>query len=302
LREWPHPGKQADMSIPDQQNSILVTGASSGIGKASALALLARGFRVFAGVRSERDADRLRDEAPADSHERLHSIELDVTDAAQIEAAAALLEPALGAGGLWGLFNNAGITVNGPLEFVPIDGLRRQLEVNVVGQVAVTQAFLPMLRRARGRILTTGSVAGLITVPGLGPYAMSKHAIESFSDGLRRELRPWGIEVSLLEPGAIATDIWQKGVHEVDELLQDPPPKLKELYGPLIAALRSAAEESERRASPAELVARAVVHAFTARRPKTRYCLGRDSSAQKWISRLPDRWTDSILLRVLGLR
>jgi NAD(P)-dependent dehydrogenase (short-subunit alcohol dehydrogenase family) len=179
--------------------------------------------------------------------------------------------------------------------------LRRQLEVNLVGQVAVTQAFLPLLRKARGRILTTGSVAGFIAMPGIGPYAMSKHAMEAFSDSLRRELRPSGVEVSLLEPGAIATDIWQKGLSDVEDRMRKPPPQLLEHYGELIAALRRAAADAVRRASPPERVARDVVHAFTASRPRTRYCMGTDSRAQKWISRLPDRWADAVIAKVLRL-
>jgi NAD(P)-dependent dehydrogenase (short-subunit alcohol dehydrogenase family) len=281
--------------------SILVTGASTGIGKAAVLALLARGFRVFAGIRDEAAATQLRIAAPPASTDRLETLTLDVTDAGQIAATANHLREAVGVQGLWGLFNNAGISVNGPIEHLPIDGLRHQLEVNVIGQVAVTQVLIPLLRLARGRIVTTGSVAGFIALPGLAPYAMSKHAIEAFSDSLRRELHPWGIEVSLLEPGAIATDIWQKGMNDADESLRRWPPQVLEHYGPLIKALRKAATDSARRASPTEVVSRAVVHAFTASRPRTRYCMGRDSGIQKWISRLPDRWADNVLGKALGL-
>jgi NAD(P)-dependent dehydrogenase (short-subunit alcohol dehydrogenase family) len=287
--------------MPHLPRSILVTGASTGIGKAAVLALLAEGFRVFAGVRDEAAAARLRSDAPAGSADRLETLTLDVTNAAQISATVARLEQALGADGLWGLFNNAGISVNSPVEHLAIDGLRRQLEVNVVGQVAVTQAVIPLLRRARGRIVTTGSVQGFIAAPGLAPYAMSKHAMEAFSDALRRELRPWGIEVSLLEPGAIATEIWGKGQADADAMLGEASPQMRADYAPLIAALRKAAAASARLASPPEVVTRAVVHAFTASRPKTRYLVGRHSGIQKWISRLPDRWADALLLKALGL-
>jgi len=281
--------------------AILVTGASTGIGRAAALGLLERGFRVFAGVRDEAAAERLREQAPADAQSRLSPLALDVTDAGQVRAAAQQLDAELGEAGLWGLFNNAGISVNGPVEHLGLDGLRRQLEVNVIGQVAVTQAMIPLLRRARGRIVTTGSVAGFIALPGLAPYAMSKHAMEAFSDSLRRELKPWGIEVSLLEPGAIATDIWQKGQRDADEAERGWTPEAVEHYGPLIAALRKAAAMSERRASPTDVVTRAVVHAFSASRPRTRYRMGRDSGVQKVISMLPDRWADAVLMKALGL-
>ena len=281
--------------------SILVTGASTGIGRAAVMGLLQQGFRVFAGVRDEAAGARLREQAPGEARGRLATLVLDVTSAEHVQAAAGHLQHELGETGLWGLFNNAGISVNGPVEHLGLDGLRRQLEVNVVGQVAVTQAMVPLLRRGRGRVLTTGSVAGFIALPGLAPYAMSKHAMEAFSDSLRRELKPWGIEVSLLEPGAIATDIWQKGQRDADEAERGWTPEAVEHYGPLIAALRKAAALSERRASPTDVVTRAVVHAFTAARPRTRYRMGRDSGIQKVISMLPDRWADAVLMKALGL-
>jgi len=289
------------MTRTSSERSIVVTGASTGIGRAAVLALLAAGFRVFAGVRNEAAAQRLRADASPEALTRLESLELDVTRTDQIEAAASRLHEALGERGLWGLFNNAGISVNGPIEHLSLDGLRRQLEVNLIGQVAVTQALIPLLRSARGRIVSTGSVAGFIAMPGLGPYAMSKHAMEAFSDSLRRELHPWGIEVSLLEPGAIATEIWQKGIDDADALEREWPPEVTEQYGPLIRTLRKAAADSARRASPAERVARDVVHAFTAARPRTRYRMGRDSGVQRWISRLPDRWADALLRKALRL-
>jgi NAD(P)-dependent dehydrogenase (short-subunit alcohol dehydrogenase family) len=278
--------------------SIVVTGASTGIGRASTLALLAEGFEVFAGVRNEDAAAALRELAPPGTRDRLHALQLDVTNAEQIHAAAVRVAAVVGERGLWGLFNNAGIVVSGPLETLPIDGLRRQLEVNVIGQVAVTQAFIPLLRQARGRILTTGSIAGFFAAPALGPYSMSKHAIEAFSDALRRELRPWGIDVSLLEPGGIATDIWGKGASEFDEILKSPPPGLVERYGGLVEALRKAAAESAANASPTSVVERAVVHVFTAARPRTRYRMGKDSTSRKVLVQLPDRWVDALVAKV----
>ena len=287
------------MTTPSR--SIVVTGASTGIGRASVLALLDAGFRVFAGVRDEAAAARLRDAAPAGSVERLDTLALDVTDAGQVAAAAGHVGRVVGEAGLWGLFNNAGITVNGPLEYVDLDGLRRQLEVNVVGQVAVTQAFMPLLRRARGRIVNTGSIAGFTALPILGPYAMSKHAMEAFSDSLRRELRPWGIRVSLLQPGPIVSDIWKKGVRDGEAMERDLPPQALADYGPLLAALRRLAAHAERHASPTEVVTRAVVHAFTASSPKTRYLMGPGSRFRRVLSRLPDRWMDALVARTLRL-
>lgn len=280
--------------------SILVTGASTGIGRAATLALLAEGFQVFAAVRNAQDGESLRAATPAGSASRLETLELDVTREEQIRAAVALIESRIGGRGLWGLFNNAGISVSGPIEFVPLERFRHQFEVNVLGQVAVTQACLPLLRKARGRIVNTGSIAGFFAAPALAPYSMSKYAMESFSDALRRELRPWGIEVSLLEPGAIATEIWRKGLSSSEETTRHPPAGLLETYGGLIAGLRGAAQRAASGASPVDLVTRAVLHAFTSARPKTRYRMGSGAASRKFLSRLPDRWADSLVARSLG--
>jgi NAD(P)-dependent dehydrogenase (short-subunit alcohol dehydrogenase family) len=279
--------------------TILITGASSGIGKHSAIALAGQGFHVYAGVRNSRSGEALVREAGPAASGRIEPVDLDVTSQAQIEAVAAELDARLGEQGLWGLFNNAGITVNGPLEFLPLDDLRYQLDVNLIGQLAVTQAMLPMLRRARGRILSTGSIAGFFTLPGLGPYSMSKHAMEAFSDALRRELRPWGIQVSLLEPGAIATDIWAKGRAAGEELLADADSDVSRLYGPLMRALYARAGEADSSASPPEVVTREVVHAFTAERARPRYRMGKGSAGRKWLSRLPASLADRLMAKAL---
>ena len=184
--------------------AVLVTGASSGIGHASALRLAGSGWRVFGGVRSEEDAERLREHG-------VEPLQLDVTDSAAIAAAAEVV-----GGELHGLVDNAGIAIAAPLELVPLDELRRQLEVNVVGQVAVLQAFLPALRRSQGRVVLVGSVGGRSALPFLGPYAASKHALEAIADSLRVELAPWGIGVSIVEPASVKTAIWTKGAAQAD--------------------------------------------------------------------------------------
>ena len=288
---------ETDMS--NEGKTILITGASTGIGRASALALADAGYTVHAGVRGEAAGVALIDEAPASLRPRLRTLRIDVTDAAGIAAVAAGLDAELGTAGLWGLFNNAGIAVSGPIECTPVERLREQFEVNVFGQVAVTQACLPMLRRARGRILLTGSIAGFGTLPALGPYSMSKHAVEALADALRRELRPWGMQVSLLEPGSIATEIWGKGTRGYAEVREAPPPGLFELYGPLLEKLNQFAAQAARDASPVEVVTRAVVHAFTATTPRTRYCMGQGSTQRKLLRRLPDRWVDAVFARAL---
>ena len=191
-------------------------------------------------------------------------MQLDVTDAAQIQAAAEGVEE------LHALVNNAGIAIAMPLEFVPLDELRHQLEVNLVGQVAVTQAFLPALRRARGRIVFVGSIAGKSALPFLGPYAASKHALEAVADSLRLELRPWGIHVSIVEPGSIKTPIWTRGAAKADELLASDDRGAAELYGDRVAAFRRVAAKRGAGGAPAEKVAEVVESALTAERPRAR--------------------------------
>jgi NAD(P)-dependent dehydrogenase (short-subunit alcohol dehydrogenase family) len=274
--------------------AVLVTGASTGIGRATALALDARGFRVFAGVRRERDGDALREASP-----RLEPLRLDVADAASREAAVASLEAAVGAAGLFGLVNNAGIAVGSPIEFLDLDRLREQLEVNVVGLVGVTQLCMPALRRARGRIVHIGSSSGYLAAPLMGAYSASKYAVEAIADSQRRELRGSGIAVALVEPGSIATPIWDKGVAQGDALVKEMPARALELYGPAIESLRQYAREGNTRSIPAERVADAVVHALDAPRPRTRYRVGTDAKLQWWLTRiLPDRVVDAIVARV----
>ena len=266
--------------------SVLVTGASSGIGLTSAVRLARSGWHVYGGVRNAADADALREQ-------RIEPVELDVTDAVQIAAAA----EAVGLE-LHGLVDNAGIAIAAPLELVPLDELRRQLEVNVVGQIAVLQAVLPALRRARGRVVLMGSIGGRSALPFLGPYAASKHALEAFADSLRVELRPFGIAVAIIEPGSIATPIWRKGIERAQELSADFEPDRAALYGHAVARFREVAVSRGLGVDP-DVVARAVEHALTASRPKARYLVGRDAHLRAWIERLPTRLRDRVLAKAL---
>jgi NAD(P)-dependent dehydrogenase (short-subunit alcohol dehydrogenase family) len=262
--------------------AALVTGASSGIGAACALRLAASGWRVFAGVRREGDA-------PAGTEQIL----LDVTDGDQIATASDRLDE------LDALVNNAGIAIAMPLEFIPVDELRRQLEVNVIGQVAVTQAFLPQLRRSRGRIVFVGSIAGRSALPFLGAYAASKHALEAIVDTWRVELRPFGVEVSLVEPGSIRTPIWTKSAALADSLANGAPSQLGELYGDRIGVFRRVAAERGSKGASVEAVVDAVENALTWERPRTRRLVGRDAKIRSGIERLPDRLRDSVYERLL---
>ena len=261
------------------------------------MALDARGGRVFAGVRREADAQRLRSQAS----ERLTPLLLDVADPEAIAAAARRVEEAVGEAGVAGLVNNAGIAVAGPLEIVPLAELRRQLEVNVIGPIAVTQAFLPLLRKARGRIVNMSSVSGRFAVPYLGPYAASKFALEA-DDSLRTELRSWGIHVALVEPASIATPIWEKSLAAAMELEAAARPELAAPYREDLDALRTAVQHAADTAMPVDRVVRAVLHALTARRPKTRYPVGLETRiAIRIFSWLPDRLRDWSLRKRLGL-
>ena len=247
--------------------SALVTGSSTGIGRACAGRLAKDGWRVFAGVRSATDAEAL-DAVPGD----VTALRLDVTDAASIVAAAELVSERNG-GGLDALVNNAGIAIGGALETVPIEDLRRILDVNVVGQVAVTRAFLPLLRSARGRIVIVGSVGGRIAFPYAAPYHASKYALEAIADALRVELESQGVGVALIEPGPISTPIWSKAEAQVAALRTGLSAESNRLYDAEMASfeqrLRSADEHGER----PEKVAAKIVDALTG--SGNRYPVGR---------------------------
>ena len=235
----------------------MVTGASSGIGEATALRLARVGFEIFAGVRQEPDAERLRSRG-------LRPIRLDVRDERQVHAAAEQVRVELGPTRLVALVNNAGVVVPGPIEFVALDDLREQLEVNVIGQVAVIQAFLPLLQPARGRIVNVGSIDGRVGSPLLGPYVASKFAVEGLTDVLRRELRMWGIQVTVIEPGAVNTRIWAKGRDAGDAMLARAPAEAESLYRPLVETVRAESIKTEQRRSlPPEAVAKIVERAIT---------------------------------------
>ncbi len=269
------------------KEAALVTGASSGIGDATVRGLLLAGYRVFAGVRRAVDATRI-EQAGAEP------VRLDVTDPVAISAAAAKIEKDLGEHRLAGLINNAGVPEAGPLEHLPLTRLRNVLEVNTVGVVAVTQAFLPLLRRCGGRVVNISSVSGTIALPFLGAYSASKFALEAISDAFRRELRGAGVEVIVIQPGSVRTAIWDR-VRELDST-----PFADSDYAGALTRFREAALERGARGLAADLVARAVVDALRARRPPTRVLVIRGSAMKLRILRLlPDRWLDWLIARRL---
>jgi NAD(P)-dependent dehydrogenase (short-subunit alcohol dehydrogenase family) len=275
----------------------LITGCSTGIGRATALRLDASGWSVYAGVRRQEDADSLA----AAGSERLTPLIIDVTDQGSIAAAAERVE-AESAAGLGALVNNAGVAYTGPLEFVPLDELRNQLEVNVTGHVAITQALIPALRRARGRIVNITSIGGIVATPFFGPYNASKYALEAISECLRVELRPWGIETIAIEPGSISTEIWSSGLEQFDRTEERMPAEAQTLYGKAIKGLRRAARETGERGIPADHAAAVIEKALVVSRPRARYLIGRDARVMATLSRvLPDRLWDRAIGRIMGL-
>jgi NAD(P)-dependent dehydrogenase (short-subunit alcohol dehydrogenase family) len=282
--------------------TALITGASTGIGQATALRLANAGWTVLAGVRHHDAGERLAAEAPSG---RVQPLILDVTDSQQIVAAAARVsELAAGAesspGRLDALVNNAGIGFGGPLELIPPDDLRKQFDVNVLGQIAVTQALLPALRAAHGRIVFLSSVGGRVAMGFTAPYAASKHAIEAIGDALRVELATSNVQVALIEPGSVSTPIWDKARETGDQLTI--PPELQKEYGHVPAAMDKTLQDTAKRGVPAEQVAQTIEQALTARRMKSRYLIGRDARAMV-IARhlLPDHVFDRLARRALGV-
>ena len=276
------------------RGTVLITGTSSGIGRACAEELARRGFRVLAGVRRESDGEEVRALSP----ERIEPILLDVTD---LDAIAAV--PDRVGGELAGLVNNAGQAFPGPLEHTPIEDVKRQLDVMLLAPFALTKALLPALRASRGRVVMIGSIGGRTSMPFLGPYNAAKAGIDGLANALRPELAPFGVHVALVEPGSIKTRIWEKGIEEGNKLLADLPDEGRRDYGERLERMSKVAAEMDRRGVAPQKVADVVAHALTAEKPKTRYVVGIDARVQAALrAALSDRALDRVLGRVTGLR
>jgi NAD(P)-dependent dehydrogenase (short-subunit alcohol dehydrogenase family) len=263
--------------------SVLVTGAARGIGRATALRLAGSGWDVVAGVRRAEDGEELAQAQP----ERITPVVLDITDDQQVAALDGALPARLDAA-----VNNAGIAVAAPVETVTPADFRRQLEVNVVGQAAVTQAVLPRLRESRGRIVFVSSISGRIVNPGFGPYAASKFALEAIADALRMELAPWGIRVVLVEPGQIDTDLWRNAEQTYEETVAGMAPHYRELYAKHLDGMRKVIPRAKRIAAPVDTVAQTIEKALTTRRPRARYIPG----AQARIPAMLGELTPTVML------
>lgn len=273
--------------------TVLVTGAARGIGRATVGRLAREGWDVVAGVRQEADGDRLVDELG----ERVQPIVLDITDAEHVSALQTQLPHSLDA-----VVNNAGVVVGGPVEALSLDELRHQLEVNVVGQVAVTQAVLPRLRRTRGRIVFVSSLSGRIVTPMTGAYNASKFAIEAIADALRMELWPWQIGVSVVEPAQTDTDMWRKADDQLEQTLASVGEEHRELYAQHIEGIRQSIPKSQRMAASPDGVADVILRALTDRRPRSRYIVGVMPRVQLAVaSRMPTAVLDGALRRQSGI-
>lgn len=266
-----------------QARAVVITGTSSGLGRACALHLDQLGFRVFAGVRQQAHAEELL----AESADRITPVLIDVTDENSVRAAGVTVAGEVGDGGLWGLVNNAGIVVPSPLEWLEPERLRQQLETNLIGQLSVIQEFLPLLRRQKGRIVNVTSGLGTIAMPYLGAYVASQFAKEGLSDVLRRELAAQGIAVSVIRTGAIITPMWEKAAALADQAVAVAPPGTADLYRDGFLGF-VASNERQAKASKTTTAdfAKAVASALTATRPKIRYAVGRDAAAAGIVSRL----------------
>ncbi len=285
-------------STTPASSSVLLTGASTGIGHATAVELARLGYRVFAGVRRDDDAQELAQCSPA----QIEPVKLDVTDAQAVQSAVGFVAENVSETGLAGLVNNAGIGVVGPLELVPLEEWRQQLEVNVLGTVAVTQACMPLLRAGRGRVVNISSVSGLVAAPFFGPYSASKFALEAMSDSLRLEVRRFGMHVSLIEPGPVQTPIWKKSRARVDDRIEHAAPDRVALYDSDLEAVRRAGSKSEQQAIPVDPVVRAIVHAIRAKRPRARYTMPRSERFTCGLLRsLPVGLRDWLLRKAMGL-
>lgn len=270
-----------DKRQPAETAPVVITGASTGIGAASALLLAEKGFRVFAGVRNDSDGKALQRHTGGE----LAPIPIEITDEDSISAAVEVVESAVDQRGLFGLVNNAGIVKPAPLELQPIDDFRRQLEVNLIGQVAVTQAFLPLIRRGNGRIVNVGSIGGRVVLPLHGAYSASKFGMEAVSDALRLELRQWRIPVSHIDPGATETTIFDKTLAALDEIGQTLRKEGHSEYDGQVKSIRRLVEKTAADAAPVDDLSKTVVKALTAKKPKSRYLAGHGAEAAAALAR-----------------
>ncbi|PKL15519.1 MAG: short-chain dehydrogenase/reductase [Spirochaetae bacterium HGW-Spirochaetae-5] len=272
--------------------SILITGTSTGIGRACALKLDKEGFQVFAGVRRKSDGEALKKSSTG----KLMPLIIDVTDMKTIENAFKIISK-LTNGELYGLMNNAGVGGGGPLEITPMSIIRNAVETNLLGNFSVTRTFIPLLRKSRGRIVNTASIFGLSALPGFSAYSATKFGVEAISQSLRLELRAFGITVSAIEPGAIATEIWPKARKTSEEIFSGSDPEIYSLYSKMIQHFRKTV--AEQKYLQPETVAECVYHVFTSNNPKRHYIIGKDAKFMAFIESLPEGIRDWLFYKMI---
>lgn len=272
------------MTTSHKNEIMFVSGASTGMGAAAA-----RGYHVLAGVRRGRDGEAIRAEG-------IEPMILDITRPDQVQALVDRVASDRDHRPLRALINNAGIAVNAPVEALPLDEWRRLFDVNLFGHIAVTQALLPFLHRSRGRIVNISSVGGKIAMATFGPYAGAKFALEAVSDSLRRELAPHGVQVVVVEPGAVKTEIGDRGIATTTDLAERMNPEQQRRYGGLVKAVVAQTAEHVGNGMPADRAGSIIAEAATSRRPRTRYTVGRDAALLTRLAHiLPDRILDRVL-------
>jgi NAD(P)-dependent dehydrogenase (short-subunit alcohol dehydrogenase family) len=278
-----------DDMTTSHEEVVLISGASTGMGAATARELASRGYHVLAGVRRAADADALR-------ATNLEPVILDITDPHQIEAVAGRVAADPARRPLRAVINNAGIAINAPVELLSMEEWRRQFEVNFFGHIAVTKAFLPALHASSGRVVNISSIGGKIAMPTYGAYAGAKFAMEAMSDALRRELAPHGVQVVVVEPGGVRTEMTGHGIERANDTLASMSPAERGRYGPLLQAIINQATAFTTSGLPSEAAGRIIADATTVRRPRSRYTIGRDAAILTRLSRiLSDRVLDRIL-------
>ena len=274
------------------QEIVIITGASSGIGAATARELARRGFHVLAGVRRDQDADAIR-------RPGVEPLIIDITNPDHIRALADRVHGDPQRRAVRALVNNAGIGVNVPVEVFAIDEWRRLFEVNSFGHIAVTQTLLPALIRSKGRVINISSVGGKVAMATYGPYAGTKFALEAVSDSLRREIAPLGVQVVVVEPAAVRTKIGDRAIARAQEVASTMTPEQSERYGRLVEAITAQAASAMESGLSDDAAAKVIAQAVTARKPRTRYTIGREAALLPLLTTLPDRMLDRLLAAAL---
>ncbi len=279
--------------------SVVITGTSSGIGKACVLNLDKHGFKIFATVRKTKDYRNIQRE----TSKNVIPLILDLSDENSIKSAYSIVSANVGESGLSGLINNAAIAIGGSLEFMSITDIRKQFEINLFGQIAMIQTFLPLLRKGSGRIINISSTNGWVSFPFMGAYCATKYALEAISDALRLELEKWKIPVSVINPNKIISPIWEKSISITNSLFEKLPPEAKSYYDTILSGVIKTIRKTAYTALTPDIIVKAVFHALTAKKPKIRYLPSFETKILFLVSKiLPKKMLNTIIKKEMGIR